>query len=153
MTLYLCGPCALFDELGEEHFLRSLKFAVLRNVPGSFVKCWRKRVALDCEDFSGFLVELLRIVSRDGFGRLAGQKYLGSKLVEVSFQNFRDCQIQITFLNSSMSSMQYRHRYPAFERVWKTLRRLNRRHSGGQDAASRKCHPGRHRRVAAKLPI
>src|SRR5271166_1702766 len=99
MTLYLCGPGALFDDLGEEHLLRNLKaaFAVLRNVPSSFVKCWRKRVALACEDFSGFLIELLGIVSRDRFGGLASQEYLSSKLVEVSFEDFRDCQIQVTF--------------------------------------------------------
>src|SRR5271165_1456399 len=91
MKLYLCGSGTLLDDLGEEHLLRNLKaaFAVLRNVPSSFVKRWRKRVTLACEDFSGFLIELLRIVSGDRFGRLPGQEYLGSKLLEISLQDFR----------------------------------------------------------------
>jgi hypothetical protein len=80
------GSGTLFDNLGKEHLLRNLKaaFAVLRNVPGSFVKRWRKRVALAGEDFSGFLLELLRSVSGDRFGRLPGQEYLGSKLLKIS---------------------------------------------------------------------
>ena len=58
MTLNLGRPGALFNDLGEKHFLRDLKsaFAIFWKVPGSFVKRWRKRVTLACEDFSGFLI-------------------------------------------------------------------------------------------------
>ena len=92
MTLNLCGSGTLFDDLGKEHLLRNLKaaFAVHRKAPSSLVKRWRKRVALACEDFSGFFIELLRIVRGDRVRRLASQEYLGSQLVEISFQDFRD---------------------------------------------------------------
>ena len=92
MTLNLCGPGTLFDDLGKEHLLGNLKaaFAVRRKAPSSLVIRWRKRVALGREDFSGFFIELLRIVRGDRFSRLAGQEYLGSQLVEISLQDFRD---------------------------------------------------------------
>ena len=86
MKPHLFSSGTLFDNLGKEHFLRNLKaaFAVLRNIPGSFVKRGRKRVALADEDFSGFLLELLRSVSGHRFGRLPSQEYLGSKLLKIS---------------------------------------------------------------------
>ena len=70
MTLHLGSSGTLFDDLGEEHLLRNLKaaFAVLRKISGSLVKRWRQSVALACKDFSGFLIEPLRVVSSDRFG-------------------------------------------------------------------------------------
>ncbi|MEA2541687.1 MAG: hypothetical protein QOH35_3053 [Acidobacteriaceae bacterium] len=75
MTLNLCGPGTLFDDLGKEHLPRNLKaaFAVRRKAPSSLVKRWRKPVTLACEDFPGFFIELLMIVRGDRFGRLSGQ--------------------------------------------------------------------------------
>src|ERR1700744_4842918 len=110
MTLHLCGPGTLLDDLGEEHLPGDLEaaFAVRRKVPGSFVKRGRQRITLVREDFSGFLIELLRIVRGDRIGRLAGQEYLGSELSEIALQDFRNGEIEVPFLYSSVSSVKGR---------------------------------------------